>query len=97
MSNNSLIKQLNDLGRQISDAATVPYYRALEEYNSAVKSLKDELDKKTPETSERLVKIAALQKSVKEKAESFVRQERQLIDQLFKDQGSDSDACARNL
>jgi hypothetical protein len=97
MSNNSLIKQLTNLGAQISDAVTAPYYRALNEYNDAVKLLKDEIDKKLPETPERLVQITALQRQVKDKAESFILQERQLVDQLFKDQKNTSDPCARSL
>lgn len=97
MSNKSLFKQLSDLGKQISDVATIPYYQSIEEYNFTVNNLKDELNKKIPETSARLLEISILQKAVREKAENFMRQERQLIDQLFKDKGSDSDPCARNL
>ncbi len=97
MSNNSLIKQLTNLGAHISDAATAPYYLALNEYNDAVKSLKDEMDKKLPETPERLMQIATLQRQVKDKAESFMLQERQLIDQLFKDQNKNPDPCERTL
>jgi len=97
MSNDSLIKQLASLGQQVSDAVTAPYDRALVEYNDAVKSLKNEIEGKRPETPERLLRISALQRQVKNKAASFMLQERQLIDRLLRDQNKTSDPCARPL
>ncbi|MFN7454629.1 MAG: hypothetical protein ACK5RO_08210 [Pseudobdellovibrionaceae bacterium] len=95
--NNALIKQLTSLGAHLTDAATVPYYQALNDYNSAVRSLKDELDKKLPETPENLLRITTLQSKVKEKAKGFMLQERQLIDQIFRDHRDVSDPCSRSL
>lgn len=95
--NNSLIKQLTDLGAHITDAVTAPYNQALNEYNDAVNTLRAELERKLPETPERLARITELQQQVKAKAENFMSKERGLIDQFFKDQNVTPDPCARSL
>ena len=97
VTNMELIKQLSNLGGQISAAITSPYTQALGEYNASVEALRLEIEKKSPETPERLEQIAALQKTIKDRAADFMLQERKLIDQLFKNQKVNPDPCRRSL
>jgi methyl-accepting chemotaxis protein len=97
MATASLVKQLSSIGVQISDVATAPYYQSLSEYNQAVRDLKRMIEKGS-DTSEQMTSIAKLQAKVREKAENFVKQERMLIDGLFKNKtAAPSDPCQRSL
>jgi hypothetical protein len=94
MANATLIKQLTALGAQISNAVTSVYEKSLIDYNASVKHLETAIEK-----SDSPSRIAKLQTDVRKKADDFMRQERLLIDELFKssDLKSSSEACARPL
>lgn len=94
---NNLIRQLSDMGAQISDFVAKPYYQALNEYNEAVERLKSELEKSLPETPERLARISSLQQNIRDNATKFMLQERNLIDSLFRDRTNSKDPCTRSL
>lgn len=97
MATASLVKQLSSIGVQISDVATAPYYQSLSEYNQVVSDLKRMIEKGY-DTSEQMTAIAKLQAKVREKAENFVKQERLLIDGLFKNKtAAPNDPCLRSL
>lgn len=94
MTNAKLIKQLSALGIQLQAAVTSSYDQSLGEYNKAVTDLKLAIGK--PESPS---KISTRQAKVQKMAENFMHQERNLIDELFKDKKSNvlNDPCTRPL
>ena len=95
--NASLINETVSATNQLPDVFMSRYLRALDEYNQSVRALQRELNGNPSNTAERLSVATSLQKTVQNRAKTFMQQERFFIRQLFRNKDNKVDPCARAL